>query len=64
MFTNVFLHFGFPYFSLFNLIALTKDRNLIPRVELSMIDTSHPLICIFYYFLINCKFLIEQFIVL
>ena len=51
--TNVFLqerHFGVPNYALFNLVALTKDRNLIPRIELSIIDTSHPLICIFYYF--------------
>ena len=34
-------------------VTLTKDRNLIPRIELSIIDTSHPLICIFYYFLIG-----------
>ena len=53
--TNVFLqerHFGVPNYALFNLMALTKDRNLIPRIELSIIDTSHPLNCIFYYFLI------------
>ena len=29
-------------------VTLTKDRNLIPRIELSIIDTSHPLICIVY----------------
>ena len=33
-------------------MPLTKDRNLIPRIELSVIDTSHPLNCIFYYFLL------------
>lgn len=33
-------------------MALTKDRNFIPRIELSITDTSHPLNCIFYYFLI------------
>ena len=51
MFTNVFL----------------QDRNLIPRIELSRIDTSHPLNCIFYYFLIiflTVKFLTKEFIVL
>ena len=45
MFTNVFL----------------QDRNLIPRIELNIIDTSHPLNCIFFYFLIiflTVKFLI------
>ena len=43
-------------YALFNLIASTKDRNFIPRIELSIIDTSHPLNCIFYNFLIffNC----------
>ena len=33
-------------------MPLTKDRNLIPRIELSIIDTSHPLNWILYYFLI------------
>ena len=42
MFTNVFL----------------KDRNLIPRIEMNIIDTSHPLNCIFFttfQFFFNCK---------
>ena len=53
-------------YALFNLIASTKDRNFIPRIELSIIDTSHPLNCIFYSFLIflNCLFLTKEFIVL
>ena len=42
MFTNVFL----------------QDRNLIPRIELNIIDTSHPLNCIFlllFNYFFNCK---------
>ena len=69
MLANVLLeerHFGVPNYGLFNLMASTKDRNGIPRIELSIIDTSHPLNCIFYHFLIifNCKFLTKEFIVL
>ena len=65
---NVFLqerHFGVPNYALFNLMALTKDRNLIPRIELSIIDTSHLLNRIFYNFqsFFNYKFLIQEFIV-
>ena len=56
MLTNVFLHwerhFGVPSYVLFNLVVSTKDRNLIPRIELSIIDTSHSLNCIFYFVLI------------
>ena len=46
-------------------MALTKDRNLIPRIELGIIDTSHLLNRIFYNFqsFFNCKFLIQEFIV-
>lgn len=32
--------------------GLNKRSELIPRIELSVIETFHPLICLFYYLLI------------
>ena len=70
MLTNVFLqerHFGVPNYALLDLMASTKDKNLIPRIEFSIIDTSHPFelhfLLLFNYFLTR-KFLTKEFIVL
>ena len=59
MLENIFLqerHFCDRNYALSNLMASTKNRNLIQRIELSIelsiIDASYPLNCIYYFLII------------